>query len=506
MERHGGTDRRPEGRASAGANVERLDATPVMRGGLQLRHNPDRAPSSDAHSGSVLGLDRLADELRTSGGAFGGGRGSSDAAERGLQRDADGFLIPPPRARGLPAGTGGGGTERVYRERGSDTPSHAGGVNQNAVAAISERVRAADAGGIAAKSAGAGREGGWRGSTERADASSAGRRSDERQRLEQRRDGGNQRSDAYLRDSDRAYHGRGDAPHRRDSDPGGGDGGGGSGGSGRVGGGGYRGESGDGSRVAGQKRDRPPSYDGGGGGGSTASTEALTRRGGGGGGGSSRFGAERTPAASASPFGTPASVALLDDGEGVYSQQRIRSSRDAAGGGAGGAPPDARGRRSVSVSVSSRIQPGWDDGGSGGGGGDGRSVGAWDAVEAGGGAGRDRHWAGGTPASVAAGGGGGTLREQQQAQLLAREEGDADFDRNFYDADEATQTADASDPSAGGLIVENERTAAMESRVEAARSRGENKLRGMSARKSAMHADQQVGGSGEEQAARLCPY
>lgn len=180
------------------------------------------------------------------------------------------------------------------------------------------------------------------------------------------------------------------------------------------------------------------------------------------GGRSTRFGAERTPAS----LGTPASVVLLDD-EGVYSQLRVPLEET-------GAPQQQqRGRRSVSVSVTSRVRQAWGEGEEGGGPGGAASASAWEALEE-------------------AGGGGGDAAAQRRRQLLAREEGDADFDRSFYDADEGLAPPDAADPSAGGLIVENEKTAAMESRVEAARSRGETKLRGMSARKSALHADQQA--------------
>lgn len=487
-QQHSGLGRNAHGSDPAqavSAGVDRLEA-PVVQGGLRLRYNPDRAPGSAPPGvpGSVLGLDRLAKELRATGGEFGPRVGGD--SDGGLRRDTDGFLVPPPpRARPQAPGV----TERSYRERGSDTPSHAGGVNHAAVVAISERMRAADSGGIAASTAGSGREGVWREAANRADEiSEAGSRGGGPRRGGPSggysRDGGYPRdSDRYSREGDRysrdgdRYSRDGDRGYPREGDRGGG---GGSSSSSALG---VRGRyaadrGGDAAPPAagGVKRSRPDADDGGRGGGDSRAYGSSSSGGGGasvatgttatllGGSGSgrqaSRFGAERTPL---SAVGTPASVVLLDDGEGVYSAQRR-----APGGAA-----DARGRRSVSVSVSSRIQQGWGEGDEGG---RGRPVGgAWEAMEAGGGAGDAS-----SSSSAAA------------RQLLAREEGDSDFDRNFYDADEATLTADASDPSAGGLIVENEKTAAMESRVEAARGRGEMKLRGMSARKSALHADQQA--------------
>ena len=386
-----------------------------------------------------------------------------------------------------------GAVDRHYRSRPDATPSHPGGVNTAALAAISERTRR-ERDVLVSETAGSARAGAWRDSDRL-------HRDDFQSRGDDHR---SSRGDSDFRSSragDDSRHARPPSPRyseRREHEP---------------------------RHSARREHDGSTSHDrftadtarvgvkasaasvsAGNPTPSSTSTSAPAHRAS---GAASRFGPDVRPSpltsvAARAAAETPAQALAQTPGGAV--QRSLAASTLTLPSGAGGGSAHAREPfdRGRSVSVVGRVlRGGWDTV-------EERAVGAgddadavWDAAERAaslrGGARQDPLNATGASVATAA------LARKQQPQAQRNNSGtaaggaddaeaDASFDRSYYDADEASLTApsvgDTGDETAGGLFVASARATAVAAEVARARARGDGKLRGMSARKSALHADQ----------------
>jgi hypothetical protein len=131
----------PPDRAPTGAHWQPQGAGGLRAGGLYVPASTATAGEVPTAARSLLGLDALAAAKRAAAkgaAARADGDGADDGDAAGGAGSREGFAVPPPLPPQARAGP-------QYRAPRAETPSHPGGVNSDALAAIRDRARQAGA-------------------------------------------------------------------------------------------------------------------------------------------------------------------------------------------------------------------------------------------------------------------------------------------------------------------------------------------------------------------------